>query len=70
VLIGVALVVAAQLAFTYVPFMQGVFQTEPIAPLDGALVVGVGIVLLLLVELEKRVFTGLSPRRIKRAAGS
>lgn len=37
----------------YVPFMQGVFKTEPVAPLDGALVVGVGIVLLLLVELER-----------------
>jgi magnesium-transporting ATPase (P-type) len=70
VLIGVALVVAAQLVFTYVPFMQGVFKTEPVAPFDGALIVGVGIVLLLLAELEKRVSTGLSARKAKRAVGS
>jgi magnesium-transporting ATPase (P-type) len=70
VLIGVALVVAAQLVFTYVPFMQGVFKTQPVAPFDGVLIVGVGIVLLLLVELEKRVSTGLSARKAKRAVGS
>jgi len=67
VLTGVALVVAAQFAFTYLPFMQGVFKTEPVALFDGTLIIGVGIVLLLLVELEKRVSTGLSARRTKRA---
>jgi magnesium-transporting ATPase (P-type) len=56
VLMGVAAVVAAQLAFTYVPAMQALFHTEPVAPLDGALIVGIGVVLLLVVELEKRVF--------------
>jgi len=59
VLIGVAVVVVAQLAFTYVPFMQSVFETEPVAPLDGLLIVCVGVVLLLLVELEKSVSEGV-----------
>jgi magnesium-transporting ATPase (P-type) len=66
VLIGVAMVVGAQFAFTYVPFMQSVFDTEPIAPLDGLLIICIGIALLLLVELEKRVFAALFT---ERAAG-
>ena len=61
VLTGVALVVAAQFAFTYLPFMQAVFDTAPIAPLNGLLIIGVGIALLFLVELEKRVSAGLPP---------
>ena len=55
VLIGVALVVAMQFAFTYVPAMQRIFGTAPIGLLDGLLIVGVGVALLLLVELEKRI---------------
>jgi len=54
-------VVAAQFAFTYLPFMQAVFDTEPIAPLNGLLIIGVGIALLLLVELEKRVSRAFPP---------
>ena len=59
VLGGVALVTAAQLAFTYLPVMQRVFHTVPVAPFDGLLIVGVGVVLLLIVELEKRIFAAL-----------
>ena len=53
VLGGVALTIAAQAVFTYVPFMQAVFDTRPMALLDGAAVVGVGVALLLVVEAEK-----------------
>jgi magnesium-transporting ATPase (P-type) len=59
VLIGVALVVAMQFAFTYAPFMQAVFHTEPVALLDGLRIVGVGMALLLIVELEKRISPAL-----------
>ena len=59
VLGGVALVTAAQLAFTYLPVMQGFFHTVPVAPFDGLLIVGVGVALLLIVELEKRIFAAL-----------
>ncbi len=62
VLIALVVVVAAQLAFTYVPFMQALFKTEPIAPLDGALIVGIGVALLIVVEIEKRLATALSGR--------
>jgi magnesium-transporting ATPase (P-type) len=59
VLISVALVVAMQFAFTYAPFMQAVFHTEPVALLDGLRTVGVGMALLLIVELEKRISPAL-----------
>jgi len=55
VLLALAVVVAAQLAFTYLPFMQAVFGTESIAPVDGALILGIGVGLLIVVELEKKV---------------
>ncbi|MGH6802766.1 MAG: cation-transporting P-type ATPase [Methyloceanibacter sp.] len=63
VLIALVAVVAAQFAFTYVPLMQGVFKTEPVAPLDGALIVGIGVALLIVVEIEKRLASALSVRR-------
>ena len=55
VLIGVATVVAAQCAFTYLPPMQTVFGSRPLSILDGIAILGVGFALLLIVEIEKRV---------------
>jgi magnesium-transporting ATPase (P-type) len=53
VLIGIAVVVIAQMAFTYHPWMQLVFATRPVAAFDGLVIVGVGVVLFLVVEAEK-----------------
>jgi magnesium-transporting ATPase (P-type) len=61
VLTGVAVVTAAQLAFTYLPPMQAVFGTRPIALLDGLTIVGVGVAMLVLVEIEKAVAFRLRP---------
>jgi magnesium-transporting ATPase (P-type) len=55
VLIGVGFVVLAQFAFTYLPFMWSVFDTRPITIIDGLSVVGVGIALLIIVEIEKKI---------------
>lgn len=55
VLIALITVVAAQFAFTYVPVMQTTFETESISLPDAALIVAAGMILLLIVELEKRV---------------
>jgi magnesium-transporting ATPase (P-type) len=63
VLIGVTIVVVGQLIFTYAPFMQRVFDTRSVALLDGLAIVGVGIVLLLVIEIEKRLYRGLTNRR-------
>ena len=54
VLVAVALVVVAQFAFTYLPFMQALFKTEAVSLSDGMLIVGIGVALLIVVELEKR----------------
>lgn len=53
--IGIMTVIAGQLAFTYVPFMQIAFGSEAIGLVESLAVIATGITLLLLVEAEKRV---------------
>ena len=53
VLVGVGVVILAQLAFTYAGPMQGIFGTAAVSVADGAFVLLVGVALLLLVEIEK-----------------
>lgn len=55
VLIGVAGITAAQFAFTYLPFLQKIFHSAPIAFADGLVIVGIGVALLIVVEIEKRI---------------
>jgi magnesium-transporting ATPase (P-type) len=57
VLVALIVVVAGQLAFTYLPWMQVVFGTESIALADGAVIIGIGAALLVVVEIEKRLFS-------------
>jgi magnesium-transporting ATPase (P-type) len=64
VLIGVTLITIVQFAFTYLPFMQVLFETRPVTFLDGLAIVGIGIALLAVLEVEKliRRWLGLQPR--------
>jgi magnesium-transporting ATPase (P-type) len=62
VLIGVAVVVAAQFAFTYLPPLQAVFETRPVSLLEGFSIVGLGVVFLLIVETEKWLAARLAVR--------
>ena len=50
---GIALAVAAQLLFTYAPPLQAVFGSRPVTLADGAVVLGMGVALLLVLEAEK-----------------
>jgi magnesium-transporting ATPase (P-type) len=61
VLIAVAVVIAAQLAFTYLPIMQALFDSRPLGFGDGLLVVTAGVALMIILEIEKHVMrrTGL-----------
>jgi len=59
VLIAVAIVVALQGLFTYAPIMNDLFQTTALNPLQLALCTAAGVLLLLILELEKRVTAGL-----------
>jgi magnesium-transporting ATPase (P-type) len=52
--IGIAVVVLAQLAFTYHPWMQFVFATQPVDPVDGLVIIAIGAVLFLVIEAEKK----------------
>lgn len=56
VLAGVALITAAQFALTYIPFMNTAFGTYPLAFADGCIVVATGVLFLLVVECEKRMW--------------
>ncbi|WP_421724005.1 cation-transporting P-type ATPase [Bauldia sp.] len=55
VMMGVGAVVIAQFAFTYAPFMQAIFDTQALDLIDGLVVVGAGIALFVLLEVEKAV---------------
>ncbi|RDD61014.1 cation-transporting P-type ATPase [Ferruginivarius sediminum] len=66
VLIAVATVVVLQFIFTYASVMERFFDTRPVAFQDGAVILAVGIALLVLLELEKRVMAFLRSRRALR----
>lgn len=51
---AVVLVTAGQLLITYWPVMQQIFATRSVSFADGLLIVGIGIVLFALVEIEKQ----------------
>ena len=53
VVIAIALVSLAQLAFTYVPVMQAIFETRALSLLDGSILILTGIAIFVLLELEK-----------------
>jgi len=55
VLIGVTVVIAAQAALTYWPPLQRIFETRPVGVADLAAIVAVGVALLLVIEIEKRI---------------
>ena len=55
VLLAIAIVVIAQLAFTYLPVMQELFASKPVSLTDGALIIAVGILAMIILEVEKHV---------------
>jgi len=54
-LIGVGSVAALQFGFTYLPFMQVIFQTRPVALVDVLVIIGSGVTLFVIMEIEKKV---------------
>lgn len=53
VLVAIGVVVMAQLAFTYAPFMHALFDSAPVGLADGALIVAIGVITMLILEAEK-----------------
>ncbi len=59
VLVAIACVIVAQLAFTYLPPLQRVFESRPISLRDGAILLAIGLGLFVLLEVEKTVMRKL-----------
>lgn len=57
-----AIVTAGQLAITYLPPMQALFGTAAVPFLDGLLVIGCGIALFVIIEIEKQIRLRLKAR--------
>ncbi|WP_293975622.1 HAD-IC family P-type ATPase [Sphingomonas sp.] len=53
VLGAIAIVVLAQLLYTYAPFMQAVFESRSLTLMDGALIIALGAMLFFCLEAEK-----------------
>lgn len=53
VLAAIAVVIVAQLLFTYAPFMHALFDSRPLDLMDGAIIIAIGVLLFLLLEGEK-----------------
>lgn len=62
VLIALTVVVTLQLIFTYAPFMETFFDTRPVDFLHGAEIIGIGIALFAILEIEKSVRTWMARR--------
>jgi len=63
-LIAVVIVAVLQLGFTYLPFMNQLFETRPVNILRGIEIIGLGIALFVVLELEKLVIRHLRRRGI------
>ena len=61
-LIGVAIMIVLQLAFTYVPLMNTIFHSAPIDAVWWLSILGVGLAIYLIVEAEKWLRRRLAPR--------
>ena len=55
-------ITAAQFAITYIPALQSVLGTEPVAILDGLLIVGLGVAFFAIIEIEKQIRLGIQGR--------
>jgi magnesium-transporting ATPase (P-type) len=56
----VGIITLAQLAFTYIPLMQVIFATQFVPMNDGLLVISIGVVLFVILEIEKQIRIHLS----------
>ncbi|MDQ6435596.1 cation-transporting P-type ATPase [Mesorhizobium sp. LHD-90] len=61
VMTAIAVVVVAQFAFTYAPFMHALFDSAPVGLADGLLIIGIGIVTMIILEAEKVIMRRLWP---------
>jgi len=53
--ISVITIIVGQFIITYTPWFQRIFETEGVALLDGFLIIGIGIIMFVLIEIEKQI---------------
>lgn len=58
--LAVLVVTVGQFAVTYLPLLQTVFTTQAISLADGMLIVGIGVALFVIIEIEKQIRIRLS----------
>lgn len=59
----VIVVTAAQCAITYLPLLQNIFETEAVPFFDGLIVIGIGIALFAIIEIEKQIRLAIWQKR-------
>jgi magnesium-transporting ATPase (P-type) len=52
-------ITAAQCAITYLPPMQAILGTQPVALADGVIIIGIGMAFFAIIEIEKQIRLGL-----------
>ena len=63
--IAVILVTLAQFSITYVSALQLIFNTESVSVTDGLLIVAIGLVVFVILEIEKQLRLKLSKARFR-----
>ena len=53
--LAISIISFAQLILTYMPLTQEIFHTKSIPILDGALIIGMGLVFFIIIEIEKQI---------------
>jgi Ca2+-transporting ATPase len=59
----IILTIALQIAVIYVPFMQKIFDTKPLSPIDLLISMGAGVVVFAIVELSKLIWRAFERRK-------
>jgi len=65
VLLSIAAVIVLQGLFTYLPWMQILFETRGLAAADWGRILAIGLAVFLLVEVEKWMFRSVVPQRLR-----
>jgi Ca2+-transporting ATPase len=58
-LLGIACSIISILAVVYIPFMQSIFQTQPLTGQSWMMILGIGLLVVLAAEVMKRLLPGL-----------
>ncbi|MEM2139779.1 HAD-IC family P-type ATPase [Nitrososphaera sp.] len=68
VVIGIALMIALQMAYTYIPTMNVLFKSSPISLESWIKILGVAFLTCIIVEIEKWMLRKITRRRTERTA--